>query len=246
MSKGTVLRLSNAAFGYDRQPIVSGVDLAIDSGTFLGIVGPNGAGKTTLFRGMLGLLPPLEGRVERLADTIGYVPQRESLDPIFPLRVSEVVSMGAYGRLSGWRSLSREDRRLAHACLERVAMEEHAHASFSSLSGGQRQRVLIARALMVRPRLLLLDEPTSGVDRAAEARILEVLSDLNRRDGISVLLVSHQLGLVRQAVAEILWVADGRVIRGTALDLLRPENLDALFSRGSGVEPSALASTPGS
>ena len=232
MSASPVVRLSNASFGYDGRRVVSGVDLEVDSGAFFGIVGPNGAGKTTLFRGILGLVEPLEGRVERLTEAIGYVPQRETLDPIFPLRVDEVVFMGAYGRLSGWRSLSRTDRRLAHACLDRVAMGDHAHASFSSLSGGQRQRVLIARALMVRPRLLLLDEPTSGVDRAAEARILEVLEDLNRRDGIAVLLVSHQLALVRKAVAEILWVAEGRVVRGSASEMLRPENLDALFSSG--------------
>jgi ABC-type Mn2+/Zn2+ transport system ATPase subunit len=230
MDANPVVRLANAAFGYDGRRVVSGVDLEVGPGAFFGIVGPNGAGKTTLFRGILGLVEPLEGRVERLTEAIGYVPQRETLDPIFPLRVDEVVFMGAYGRLSGWRGLPRAERDLARACLERVAMADHARASFSSLSGGQRQRVLIARALMARPKLLLLDEPTSGVDRAAEARILEVLEDLNRRDGIAVLLVSHQLALVRKAVAEILWVADGRVVRGSAVEMLRPENLDALFS----------------
>jgi ABC-type Mn2+/Zn2+ transport system ATPase subunit len=232
MNSDSVVRLSNAAFGYDGRRVVSGVDLEVGPGAFFGIVGPNGAGKTTLFRGILGLVEPIEGRVERLERAIGYVPQRETLDPIFPLRVDEVVFMGAYGRLSGWRGLSRVERELAQTCLERVAMADHAHASFSSLSGGQRQRVLIARALMARPNLLLLDEPTSGVDRAAEARILEVLEDLNRRDGIAVLLVSHQLALVRKAVAEILWVAEGRVVRGSAVEMLRPENLDALFSSG--------------
>ncbi len=233
MTASSVVRLSNAAFGYDGRRVVSGVDLEVGPGAFFGIVGPNGAGKTTLFRGILGLLEPLDGHVERLTEAIGYVPQRETLDPIFPLRVNEVVFMGAYGRLSGWRSLSRAERELAHACLERVAMADHARSSFSSLSGGQRQRVLIARALMVRPKLLLLDEPTSGVDRAAEARILEVLQDLNRRDGIAVLLVSHQLALVRKAVAEILWVAEGRAVRGSTSEMLHPENLDALFSSGS-------------
>jgi ABC-type Mn2+/Zn2+ transport system ATPase subunit len=239
MTKALVLRLSHAAFGYDGPPIVSGVDLAVAAGDFLGIVGPNGAGKTTLFRGILGLLAPIEGRVERQVDAIGYVPQRETLDPIFPLRVDEVVHMGAYGRLSGWRGLSGGDRRLARECLDRVDLADRARASFSSLSGGQRQRALIARALMVRPKLLLLDEPTSGVDRAAEARILEVLLDLNRRDGIAVMLVSHQIALVRRAVAEILWVAEGRVVRGSAEEMLRPENLDALYSGGEAEAESA-------
>jgi ABC-type Mn2+/Zn2+ transport system ATPase subunit len=235
------VRLTGAAFGYGGREVVRGVDLEVSEGAFLGIVGPNGAGKTTLFRGILGLIEPMEGRVDRLERSIGYVPQRETLDPIFPLRVDEVVFMGGYGRLSGWRGFSRADRELARACLERVAMEDHARASFASLSGGQRQRVLIARALMVRPKLLLLDEPTSGVDRAAEARILEVLEDLNRRDGISVLLVSHQLALVRKAVQEILWVAGRRVVRGSAAEMLRPENLDSLYSSG---EESAERNAP--
>jgi len=239
MSRELVLRLSNAAFGYGGHRVVSGVDLAVDAGDFFGIVGPNGAGKTTLFRGMLGLVPPLEGRVERLVSSIGYVPQRETLDPIFPLRVSEVVGMGSYGRLSAWRSLSRTERRWTRECLHRVDMADHAHESFASLSGGQRQRVLIARALMVRPGLLLLDEPTSGVDRAAEGRILELLEDINRNDRIAVLLVSHQLALVRKAVAKLLWVSDGRIALGSASELLRPENLDALFSSGADSPPRA-------
>jgi zinc transport system ATP-binding protein len=224
----TLLRLSGAAFGYGQDPVVSGVELEIGAGDFLGIVGPNGAGKTTLFRGMLGLIGPLAGRVELLARSIGYVPQRDTLDPIFPLQVAEVVHMGAYGRLSGMRRLRAADRRLAAEILERVGLAEHAGAPFASLSGGQRQRTLIARALMVRPQILLLDEPTSGVDRAAQRAILELLLELNR-EGVAVLLVSHQLGLVREAVQKVLWVADGRVRAGRPEELLGPEHLDQLF-----------------
>lgn len=230
MSKPPVLRLSSAAFGYQGRKVVSGVDLEVRAGDFLGIIGPNGAGKTTLFRGMLGLLNPMEGRVERHVDAIGYVPQRETLDPIYPLRVDEVVHMGAYGRLKGWRGLGRPERQLALDCLDRVYLADRARAPFSSLSGGQRQRTLIARALMVQPQLLLLDEPTSGVDREAEARILEVLLELNRKDGIAVMLVSHHLTLVRRAVQDVLMVADGKVALGPTAEMLRPENLDVLHS----------------
>jgi ABC-type Mn2+/Zn2+ transport system ATPase subunit len=179
---------------------------------------------------MLGLLAPLSGTVERLTSAVGYVPQRESLDPLFPLRADEVVHMGAYGRLRGWRGLLGTDRELANACLARVGLADRASAAFSSLSGGQRQRVLIARALMVKPRLLLLDEPTSGVDRAAAARILDLLLELNRREGVAVLLVSHQLALVRSAANEVLWVSDRRVERGQAAEMLAPERLDRLFT----------------
>jgi ABC-type Mn2+/Zn2+ transport system ATPase subunit len=225
-----LLKLSSAAFGYAQRPVVSGVDLEVGAGDFLGIVGPNGAGKTTLFRGMLGLLAPLGGRVERGTQAIGYVPQRESLDALFPLRVDEVVRMGAYGRLTSLRTLAREDRALVMTCLERVGLADRARDAFASLSGGQRQRVLIARALMVRPVLLLLDEPTSGVDRGARRVILELLCQLRTRDGLAILLVSHELALLREAVQEVLWVSEGRVQRRAAADLLRPENLDQLFA----------------
>jgi ABC-type Mn2+/Zn2+ transport system ATPase subunit len=229
-----LLRLSGAAFGYAGRAVVSGVDLEVDAGDFLGIVGPNGAGKTTLFRGILGLIPPLAGRFERFTEAVGYVPQRETLDPIYPLRVEEVVHMGAYGRLSGLHTLRVEERELARRSLERVGLLGEARAAFSSLSGGQRQRVLIARALMTKPQLLLLDEPTSGIDRDASAHILELLLRLNRDEGMTILLVSHQLGIVRDSVKSCLWVANGTVRRGDARTLLAPEHLDELYAGAEG------------
>src|SRR5687767_11083355 len=132
----TLLRLSKAAFGYAGKPVIGNVDLEVVSGAFLGIVGPNGAGKSTLFKGCLGLIPPLSGRVERFTDAIGYVPQREQLDSIYPLRVDEVVHMGAYGRLRGLRGLARAERELAERSLARVGLAELASSLFASLSGG--------------------------------------------------------------------------------------------------------------
>src|SRR5262245_12698048 len=117
-----LITLRGAAFGYGGRAVVRGVDLTIEPGAFLGIVGPNGAGKTTLFRGILGLVPPLEGSVERGSTALGYVPQREELDPVYPLSVEEVVHMGAYGRLSGWRGLARAERTAASDALRRVGM----------------------------------------------------------------------------------------------------------------------------
>ncbi len=237
MGHGSALvRLRGASFGYGERPVISGVDLEVGPGDLVGIVGPNGSGKTTLFRGILGLIPPASGTVERDAGPIGYVPQREGLDPIYPLRVDEVVHMGAYGRLSGMRGLARADRELARTCLARVALADRARDPFASLSGGQRQRVLIARALMVRPRLLLLDEPTSGVDRAAQRLISELLLELNRREGMAILLVSHQLALVRESVRRVLWVDEGRVQQGSPEEFLRPERLDLLFGAGAARE----------
>jgi ABC-type Mn2+/Zn2+ transport system ATPase subunit len=205
-----LLRVERAAFGYGEGPVISNVDVVVRAADFIGIVGPNGGGKTTLFRGMLGLIRPRAGIVGRSTGAVGYVPQRETLDAIYPLTVREVVEMGAYGRVGGWRRLPRVERDRATSLLESVDMRERADATFASLSGGQRQRTLIARALMNEPRLLLLDEPTSGVDRRAEALIKDLLAELNRR-GLAILLVSHQLGLLRKAAHRVLWVGDGSV-----------------------------------
>ncbi|MBK7877124.1 MAG: ABC transporter ATP-binding protein [Planctomycetes bacterium] len=221
--------LDGAAFGYGGRTVLSGVTLRVEPGAFVGLVGPNGAGKTTLFRGLLGLVRPMGGTAVRHARAIGYVPQRETLDVLFPLTVREVVEMGCYSRLRGLRGLRAEERALALTVLERVGLAAHAREPFSSLSGGQRQRALIARALLVQPDVLLLDEPTSGVDRPAQRAILDLLLELNRRDGIAILLVSHELALVREAVREAWWVADGRVERGEPRELLSPQGLDRLF-----------------
>ncbi|MEW6073672.1 MAG: ATP-binding cassette domain-containing protein [Planctomycetota bacterium] len=223
----SLIALRAAAFGYGGRPVISGVDLEITAAAFLGVVGPNGAGKTTLMRGLLGLLPPLQGTVERSTSSLGYVPQREGLDPVYPLSVQEVVRMGAYARLSRWGRVRPADGALALECLDRVGLADRRRLRFSRLSGGQRQRVLIARALLTRPEVLFLDEPTSGVDLPTQEAILDLLRDLNRREGLAVLLVSHQFEVTRAAAREIIWVADGRVGSVEGVDGLRPERFGA-------------------
>lgn len=224
-TRDVLVRVRGASFGYGGDPILAGVDLEVRERDLVGIVGPNGSGKTTLLRGIAGLIGH-RGTVERAPDaTIGYVPQRETLDPLFPLTVEEVVRMGAFGRLRGLRRLGVDERRAAGAALERVGLAGRARESFADLSGGQRQRALIARALVVRPRLLLLDEPTSGVDEGTSARILGLLEGLRSERGIAVLLVSHQLAMLREAVPEVLFVDRKRVVRGSSADLLDPERI---------------------
>lgn len=232
----TLLRVEKAAFGYAGRHVVADVDLDVRAGDFLGIVGPNGGGKTTLFRGLLGLVAPQRGTVQRSSARIGYVPQREALDSIFPLRVADVVRMGAYGDLRGLRFPTSTQRAVAERAIERVGLADESDAPFAGLSGGQRQRALLARALLGAPKVLLLDEPTSGVDRGAQRRILDLLVELNTRDGLAVLLVSHQIGLLREAAREVLWVAEGRVERGPTAQLLAPERLDRLFAVSSSSE----------
>ena len=162
--------------------------MEINEGDFVGIVGANGSGKSTLMRGVLGLLGPLKGVVTHdpsVKGRLGYVPQRGQLDPLYPLTVFDVVQMGFTQRGSA--------RTVVMECLEKVQMTQHAQAPYAALSGGQQQRVLIARALAVAPRVLVLDEPTSGVDAVTEREILDVLAELNAKEKIAVLLVSHKI-----------------------------------------------------
>lgn len=191
--------------GYSRKAVLRGLDLVIERGDFVGILGPNGAGKTTLFRGLLGLVEPLAGRIDRGATRLGYVPQESTFDAAWPISAVEVVSLGDRNQSLFTR---RARRTKAMQQLERVGLEAHARHRFTALSGGQRQRVLIARALMAEPDALFLDEPTSGVDLPSQERILEAVTELNADGGPAVLLVAHQLELITRAAKRFLWVAD--------------------------------------
>jgi ABC-type Mn2+/Zn2+ transport system ATPase subunit len=223
---GPLIALRDASFGYENREILAHVSFTIEEGDFVALLGPNGAGKTTLLRGIVRLIPLLAGSLEcgfdRAANPIGYVPQREALDPIFPLTAHEVVLMGTYARLSPLRPVGRAERRIAAECLEQVGMQAVAEQRFSSLSGGQKQRVLIARALAAEPLLLVLDEPTAGVDPGAASAIMNVVAHLNRERGLTVLLVTHQLRMLHSLARVVVWVQGGRATQGSADEMLAP------------------------
>ena len=213
-----LISLDDVSIGYDGRPVLTRVSFRIERGEFVALLGPNGAGKTTIFRGILGLIPLLAGRItygfDRAASPPGYVPQKESLDPIFPLTTFEVVLMGTYARIPPLRLVGREPRRRAAARLAEVGLGQHAEQPFWALSGGQKQRALIARALAAEPEVLFLDEPTAGVDAEAEVAIMDLISRLNRDRGLTVVLVSHHLRLVRGLVHAAIWVEDGHATKG--------------------------------
>ncbi|HSE86170.1 MAG TPA: ABC transporter ATP-binding protein [Candidatus Binatia bacterium] len=202
--------LRGVTLGYS-EPVLRGVNLAIYEGDLIGMAGPNGSGKTTLFRAVLGLLPVLNGSLERncLLSDFGYVPQSTSLDSNFPLTAGEVVEMGSYGRLPPYLRVPAEEKERGKKSLDQVGLSHLSAKPFFSLSGGQRQRILIARALMVDPKILILDEPLSGVDQDSRKAITELLIKLNREDKLAVFFSSHDLEMVRTLADKILRVDKG-------------------------------------
>ena len=172
------------------------VAFEVAPGRLVAVLGPNGGGKTTLFRALLGELPQQRGTVE-VQGRAAYVPQTDQARLDFPASALDVALMGAYARTPWWRRLGRAERERARAALARVGLAERASAVFGSLSGGQRQRVLIARALVQDARVLLLDEPLSGVDAVSAARIEALFAEL-RAEGRALLVATHDVALARE------------------------------------------------
>ncbi|MFD1585441.1 metal ABC transporter ATP-binding protein [Halorientalis brevis] len=210
-SERHVVRFDGVSFGFGERPVLEDVSLTIDSGAFLGLVGPNGSGKTTLVELLLGLRRPDEGRVTLFGEPahafddgerLGYVAQHATeAASRMPVTVREVVRMGRYPhRLVG--RFSDADRRAIDEALDRVDVTDLADRRVGNLSGGQRQRVFIARALAAEADLLVLDEPTVGVDMESRERFYDLLHDLNE-EGLTIVLIEHDIGVVTTHATEI-------------------------------------------
>jgi manganese/zinc/iron transport system ATP- binding protein len=228
-----LVRFEQVTIGYSGHPVLAGIGLHLPRGSFTGLLGPNGSGKTTLLKTILGLIPTLAGRVSFDADAgrprIGYVPQRATLDPLFLLSSFEVVLLAACGRVGPLRRIPAAERDLAQQCLRDTGAGSLVRRPFAQLSGGQQQRVLIARALMTRPDLLVLDEPTAGIDVVAAREILETLVRLHEERPLTILMVSHDLMLVRRHVQDVIWLHQGRFLYGPVKELLSRERLEELM-----------------
>lgn len=203
-----ILKVNNVSFRYAEQDVLKNVSLTLHRGELLGLVGPNGSGKSTLLKIILGLLPLRRGEVfwfgvplSRFRDwtRIGYVSQKaSSFNTGFPATVEEVVMMGLTAKLGLFRRPGKKERQAVDEALELVGMSAFKKRTIGALSGGQQQRVFIARALVTDPEVLILDEPTVGVDMQSEERFYELLETLHRDRALSMILVSHDLGVVSQ------------------------------------------------
>ncbi len=202
------VEVSGVWFSRRGQPVLEDVSLVVEANDYLALLGPNGGGKTTLLKLVLGLLEPERGSLRvfgeppaRARGRVGYVPQRVGFDLDFPIRVLDVVLMGRLGAGRGLGPFGASDRKRARASLERVELAHLAARPIGALSVGELQRVLIARALAVEPRLLLLDEPTASLDERIGRSIWELLEELSR--DVAIVLVSHDIGAISQHVRSV-------------------------------------------
>ncbi len=203
-----IVEMDDVAFSYNGDTVLEEVSLEIRPGDFTAVIGPNGGGKTTLLKLMLGLLNPDKGIIrvvglpaKKASSSIGYVPQDVHVNRRFPITAMDVVLMGKLAPNKRWARKSASNRREAMAALERMEMAAHADKKIGELSGGQRQRIFIARALVTRPRLLLLDEPTSGIDAKGQTDFFKLLKELNA--DIAILVVSHDLLVISRYVKSV-------------------------------------------
>jgi iron complex transport system ATP-binding protein len=235
-----LLAVSRLEAGYGKGPVLRDLDLRLAPGSFTALIGPNGGGKSTLLRTICRLVRPsagdilLDGRSLRslpqaeVARLVGYVPQATPLD--FGFTVEEVVLMGRYPHLRGLQRPGREDVSLAQAAMDATGVTALRHRLVGELSGGEGQRTLIARCLAQNPRLFLLDEPTAHLDLAYQVEILSLLAELNRREGLSILAVLHDLNLAAQFFDRFVLVHEGQVLAdGSADAVLLPEILGQAY-----------------
>jgi zinc transport system ATP-binding protein len=212
--------LREASFGYADRTVVSGVNLDIHAGEVVAVLGPNGSGKSTLVKGLLGLNDHISGQVElfgtpfdhfRDHSRLGYVPQRHTLSTSVRATSAEIVAIGRLSHQSWLGRMRQEDRRIVEESLALVGLADRAKVDVSTLSGGQQRRVLIARALAAQPDVLIMDEPTAGVDLASQEVLSQVLGRLAAR-GATMLIVTHELRALRDVLSRIVELDDGQIV----------------------------------
>ena len=225
-----IIKFTNVAIGYGKKMIIQNINLSIFENDFIGVVGPNGAGKTTFLRTLLGNLKPLSGTIQKNSHRFGYVPQRDTVQPLLPYTVFDVVMMGRYSLMGIFSKPTNKDQDAVDASLEHVGIQHLKNYNYNSLSGGQRQRTLIARALAVEPSILILDEPTNGMDTPSHYSLLDLISKLHDQDRLTILLVSHLLSDVANGVKRLILMDKDFFQYGSIDEVLSEENLRKTYS----------------
>ena len=218
------LTCQNLCVGYDGKPVLQGLNVEVFAGDYLCMVGENGSGKSTLMKTILGLQPPISGRILTgdglRKNEIGYLPQQTQVQKDFPASVREIVLSGCQGRCGSRPFYNKEEKQLALDAMDKMQITQLARHCYRELSGGQQQRVLLARALCATRKMLLLDEPVSGLDPKVTAEMYRLINELNHRDGITVIMISHDMAAAVQYASHILHIGD-TVFFGTKADYLQ-------------------------
>jgi len=237
-----LIQVERVSFDYGYLPVLLDVSFSIAAGDFLAILGPNGSGKTTLLKIILGLLKPSQGKilimgrsVEEFGDwqKIGYVPQNAThFDPYFPTSVREVVAMACVSTKKYFHITKTEEEAAIHHALEQVGMADYKNRQVGSLSGGQQQRIFIARAIVNQPRILFLDEPTTGVDVETQEHFYDILGNLNKKEGMTIVLVTHDIGIVNRHINQVACLNQKLVYHGTHDEFCQSEAFKNMLSAG--------------
>jgi ABC-type Mn2+/Zn2+ transport system ATPase subunit len=233
------------SLGYAQKTILQDVNLTVGAGEFWCFLGQNGVGKTTLLRAFLGLLQPQAGQLQfhpelGRRECMGFVPQRCDLNPTLSITVREFALLGLVGIRA---NRTQQHERLAWA-LEKMDLSGMADKDYWSLSGGQRQRILVARALVRRPTILILDEPTNNLDLSMEDTFLQTLSALHTEESNTILFVTHNVNIAARYATHIGLVAAGTLVSGPREQVLTTHNLEQVYGRVSGLTSQALADNP--
>jgi len=237
------IELSGVSFKYDRDNVLDNLSFTVHKGEYLGIIGPNGGGKTTLIHLILGLLHPTKGSIQLFGKDhhdfkeryrISYVPQHSTQSELgFPATVFEIVRSGRVARLGFFLGFTKKDDVAVERAMEIAGVTNYRNTLIGKLSGGERQRVFIARALASEPEILILDEPTTGVDIGAQKTFYEFLTSLNRKHNLTIILVSHDIDVISKEVKTVLCLNHNLVCHGFPPDLLSEKVLRELYGENT-------------
>ncbi|MFQ5779722.1 MAG: metal ABC transporter ATP-binding protein [Nitrospiria bacterium] len=240
MAVSAIVQFSHATFSYPNRIALEDITLDIKAGEFVGVIGPNGSGKTTFLKGLLGLMTPVHGALQIFdcacealrchhRARIGYLPQKGMTDPTYPITAWEVAMMGRFGAIGLLRRPSRSDEAIVSESLQAVGMEDLKEFPFGTLSGGEQQRVLIARALSQRPEILLLDEPTTGIDANAQHQLIDLIRQLHQTYRLTIVFVTHDINMISPFVDTLILLKTRLYGKGPPREILTKETLSLVY-----------------
>lgn len=238
-----IIDVSNLSFGYNEISVLKNINFSVHKGDFLGIIGSNGAGKSTLMKLLLNILTPVSGEIKLLGeninqfrkwDEVGYISQKaNSFNSSFPATVEEIVGANLFSKIGLFRMPKKHHKEMIYNALEKVDMQDYGKRQIGNLSGGQQQRIFIARAIVNDPKVLFLDEPTVGIDAKSEQSVYCLLSELNKSLGLTVVMVTHDIGAITTHANRIICLGENGLLEHNPSEGITKDLVTKIY--GSGV-----------